>query len=581
MAPMADSPRALAADSAAVSGARAWRGVGVTHSWAAALLAASFALPAAALAQVQQAPKTVCTVTVNSSDEREALRQHLPAARFQFVELVEHGRRDWLARACASGVRCDALVVSGHFDGADFFSDRLERAEYLPMAELERVSCSASCPALFEQLEEVYLFGCNTLNTLPMSGTAAAIVEGMVREGRTRAQVQQTLSAAAGGHGESSRELMRQLFPRTPVIYGFGSAAPLGEVAGPVLDRHLRAGGAAEFASGRVSRRLIESFSVFGMTSAAGVAVGATEPPRRDVCEFADDRRSIEDRLAFVQRVVRGPMKAVGMHLDRIARLTDSLGDAPRPEVLRARRAIAGDVKARERFLSYARSQPSATVTVRMLDVARGLGWLTPVERHLEVAHLLERTIAREALGLSEVDMACIVNRSGEFDAHFAGSARPRTPASSPAHAAARACLGSAEARANLLLALAGTDELDAQIAQVYLRHRPITDAAELRRLAEKIVAMPNPDSQVLALDTLARRRIADTALPAMLTELFPRTPSAEVQNTIAGILIRAEREKLPKPELLRVLREHRLPQADGRTTLVDALIESLQRPAG
>lgn len=539
-------------------------------------MAIAIALPTSAQTQTQT-HKTVCTITVNSSDERETLRKHLPGSRFRFVELVEPGRRDWLAQACSSGVRCDALVVSGHFDGADFFSDRLESNEHLPMAELERVACSASCPGLFSQLKEVYLFGCNTLNTLPMSGTAAAIVEGMVREGRTRAQVQQSLSEAAGGHGESSRELMRQMFKNTPVIYGFGSAAPLGEFAGPVLDRHLRAGGTAEFASGRVSRRLIGNFSVYGMTSAAGVGVGATTPPRRDICEFADERRSTVDQLRFVHRLVRGPVKAVGINLDRITKLTESIGDAPPPDVQRARRAIAADLAARERFLSYARRQPSTTVKVRMLDVARGLGWLTPVERQVEEAQLLERMVARDTLTLADVDAACIANRTGEFDEHFVRHGLAAASAATPAHIAVRACLGNADARATLLRALAGTDEPNAQIAQAYLRHRPITDAAELRRLAEKIAAMPDTQSQVQALSTLARHTITDPAVPVILTELFARTPSAVVQNAIAGILIRADRNKLAKPELVRVLREHRHPSPDGRSTLVDALIAALQ----
>ena len=43
--------------------------------------------------------KTVCTITVNSPDEKETFRRRLPSDQFQFVELVEHGRPDWLASA--------------------------------------------------------------------------------------------------------------------------------------------------------------------------------------------------------------------------------------------------------------------------------------------------------------------------------------------------------------------------------------------------------------------------------------------------------------------------------------------------
>jgi hypothetical protein len=60
---------------------------------------------------------TVYTVTVNSPNEKETLRRVLPEDKFQFVELVERGRPDWLASACRQSLRCDVLVISGHFDG--------------------------------------------------------------------------------------------------------------------------------------------------------------------------------------------------------------------------------------------------------------------------------------------------------------------------------------------------------------------------------------------------------------------------------------------------------------------------------
>ena len=58
-------------------------------------------LLAAAWSTAAEAEKrTVCTDTVNSSDEKEVFRRHLPPDQYQFVELVERGRPDWLASAC-------------------------------------------------------------------------------------------------------------------------------------------------------------------------------------------------------------------------------------------------------------------------------------------------------------------------------------------------------------------------------------------------------------------------------------------------------------------------------------------------
>ena len=118
--------------------------------------------------------KTVCTVTVNSADEKEAFRRHLPSGQYQFVELVEPNRPDWLSSACRAAISCDLLIISGHYDGGkEFFSDRLDVHEFLPVSELERTSCNASCPGVFSNLKEVYLFGCNTLNPQPQSSASA------------------------------------------------------------------------------------------------------------------------------------------------------------------------------------------------------------------------------------------------------------------------------------------------------------------------------------------------------------------------------------------------------------------------
>src|SRR3954471_377705 len=128
------------------------------------LLAALCALLPLAL----HAEKTVCTITVNSTDERDAFRRYLPHDRYKFVELVEHGRSDWLASACRAQVKCDVLVVSGHFAGSEFYSSKPTINETLKVDEMERAICTESCPDVFSQLKEVYVFGCDTLKAEPV-----------------------------------------------------------------------------------------------------------------------------------------------------------------------------------------------------------------------------------------------------------------------------------------------------------------------------------------------------------------------------------------------------------------------------
>src|SRR6266403_621115 len=198
--------------------------------------------------------KTVCSITVNSPDEKEAFRRSLPPNKYQFVELVERGRSDWLESACHQGIRCDVLVISGHYDGGnEFFSDQLEAREYLPVAEMERVSCSDSCPGLFSQLKEVYLFGCNTLNPEALKSASAEVGRSLVRSGYSRADADRLSRTLSARHGESSRDRMRLVFKDVPAIYGFSSVAPLGPLAGSILDRYFLNAGSSEIGTGRTN----------------------------------------------------------------------------------------------------------------------------------------------------------------------------------------------------------------------------------------------------------------------------------------------------------------------------------------
>src|ERR1700736_3272764 len=215
--------------------------------------------------------KTVCSITVNSPDEKEAFRRSLPTDKYQFVELVERGRSDWLESACHQGIRCDVLVISGHYDGGnEFFSERLEAREFLPVAEMERVSCSDSCPGLFSQLKEVYLFGCNTLNPEALRSASAEIGRSLVRSGHSQSDAERLSRVLNERHGESNRDRMRHIFKDVPVIYGFSSKAPLGRTAGPMLYRYFKSGSGGEIGSGRAGPKLLDLFAPSSMARATG-----------------------------------------------------------------------------------------------------------------------------------------------------------------------------------------------------------------------------------------------------------------------------------------------------------------------
>lgn len=533
---------------------------------------------------VAAAPRkqTVCTITVNSSDEKETFRRYLPESDYAFVELVEPGRPDWLASSCRAGVSCDALVISGHFDGDNqFFSDRVEADEHLTVSELERASCSNSCPGLFARLKEVYLFGCNTLNPQRQSRALAEVIRGLVDDGLSRREAERELKSLIETHGQSSLHRMRQLFSSVPVIYGFASTAPLGPTAGEALNAYFRSSRHRRVADGRVDAALVRTFSPFSMVTATGV--GANEPlteARQDMCRFADDRRPIARKLAFVHELLQRPGNEARLYLDRIERLASAIDASTRtdPAVAAALAQISRDASARERFLANSREASQESTRVRMVTLAETFGWLTHEQRQEELRRMLSELQARPKIGLSEIDLACELNADRELDGAFTPPTSMTTAGDDVAHAAMRACLGSQESRARTLDALTSQREADVQVARAYLRHRPVTDKTDLLRITRRIATMEPGAAQVRALGVLARHYVSDPGVLELLTRLYAQTPSTAVQNAVAGVLIRADRRSINPAELRRVLTQNRRPAESG-DGMVSALLARLALP--
>ena len=524
--------------------------------------------------------KTVCTITVNSPDEKEAFRRSLPPDKFQFVELVERGRADWLESACRQGIRCDVLVVSGHYDGGnEFFSDQLEAREFLPVDEMERVSCSGTCNGLFSQLKEVYLFGCNTLNSGANKSASAEIGRSLVRSGHSRADAERLSRALSVRHGESSRDRMRQVFKDVPAIYGFSSVAPLGPTAASLLQRHFQSAGTGEIGTGRASARLVGTFAGHSMTIASGLSnADPMAAHRQDVCQFSDARLSSAQKVDFVHQLLGRDMAEVRMFLDRIEKYSTSLGDAERqaPAVADALDRIARDDSARTRYLEFARDADQIVVRARMLELARDLGWLTPDEQRDEIVAMLGEQLARNNVSSADVDQVCALNKDHALDQELDRLPLTRVQVDKVPQAAILACLGSAQAHARVLRALTSPNDDEAQIAQVYLRHRPIDDPQELRAVTTSVAGMNGIEAKVRALETLSRLRLSDRESLEALTRLYPVAETAGVQTAIAAVLIRADYRVIARPELVQTLREHRLKSGAGQD-LIDVLIRRLQ----
>jgi len=497
-----------------------------------------------------EAAKTVCTITVNSPDEKQTLAARLPKGKYNFVELVEKGRDDWLHSSCRKHVQCDVLVISGHFNaGETFYSDKVDVDEHLQVDELERAACSNSCPALFSHLKEVYLFGCESLNP--------------------------DATRYSSSYGESGRDRMRRIFANVPQIYGFYSSAPVGPTAAMLLNKYFDGGGAGNFATGNLNERLLRIFGRNHMTRVAGVREGEPQYAyRREVCQFFDERRRGADKLRFVHRLLQGDMARARGFFKRIEKLLAAVKPEERasPAFDQALAEISADDASRERFLAFERNAEPGE-RVRMIELATTLGWLAPEARRTEQLALARDIVSRPRLGFADVDLVCAMNRDKALDAH-AGDLATLAPRDA-AQAAVLACVGNADAHAAVLDALASGDERQVQSAQAYLRYRPLDDADQ-RAVARRIARMPTSPGKVRALESLALLNITDREVLSELAQAFADAKSVKVQRAIAEVFIRSDARAIPKPELASLVRTHRLPAPDSRGDLVDVLLRQL-----
>ena len=512
-----------------------------------AVLAACAALSAAA------ERKTICTVTVNSDDEKQALRARLPKGDYEFVELLQSGRPDWLRAACERKVQCDALVISGHFNaGETFYSDKVASHAALKMDELERASCSESCPGVFAHLKEVYLFGCESLN--PDS------------------------SKYASAYGESGRDRMRRLFAGVPKIYGFSGPAPVGPTAAALINRYFDQGGGAEIGTGRANPKLLSVFSRNNMVGIPGLREHeARMAYRRQVCQFYDDRRTPAQKLAFIHSTMRADMSQGREFFERIENFLASLSDAERssPDFAQELARVSADQAVGSRFLAAARGE-RPEMRARRVKVAATLGWLSTEQEHEEIVRMAGDLAARDAIGYAEVDLLCSLNSDGALDAAAAASPFASMSLERTGAAAAMACLGRKDAHARVVRALVSADERDVKIAQAYLRNRPVADMAELRAVAARIAHIGSAPAQVRAIDTLARLNIADRQVIDQLAQAFADAKSPSVQRAIAEVFIRSDSAALPKAELAAIVRRYRLKVSHG-DDLIEQLLRKLQ----
>ena len=186
--------------------------------------------------------RTVCSMTLNSDEETEIFREQIAKDRAHYnplVELTDFGGGDWFKKACQSGIRCDQLLISGHFTdrfGGTSAADGVRRS--LKMDDMERMGCQNTCDGILDHPYEVFLLGCNTLATkAPDNRSPDEYLKHLLEEGVSKGTAELITEARYGRTGEDNRSRVERAFRgQRKMLYGFTARGP----SGATIDRMLR-----------------------------------------------------------------------------------------------------------------------------------------------------------------------------------------------------------------------------------------------------------------------------------------------------------------------------------------------------
>lgn len=357
--------------------------------------------------RIDKSRKTVCTVTLNSDEEKDVFRAHLKG--FNMVELADTKDSNWLQSACEKKVECDILLVSGHFAGTFFGKSGLK----LPLAKMESLSCSSGCPGIFEHPKEVFLMGCNTLaGKTKDRRTPEEYVRVLMADGFSRQQAEQVAAARYSVIGSSIAARMRMSFPAPHTkLYGFDSIGPSGANVKPLLERYISSvpdynAYLTDWNPGLKNAKLAEALKV---TSFAEVLPAKTRP-NNPACVL-NSQRPISQKLTWINQVLNDDHYALA-YVPNIMQYFNDLNKSFRKDWPEAEASyletIQANQAAKTRLLKLTEKPMTGILSqqAEILNFARSVGWIND-RQYGAHAKALVGDFFRQNLTLEQKDSIC------------------------------------------------------------------------------------------------------------------------------------------------------------------------------
>ncbi|MCB0355452.1 MAG: hypothetical protein KDD40_00505 [Bdellovibrionales bacterium] len=387
---------------------------------------------------------TVCTATVNSPQERESFKQHLSGKNFNFIELTDYTEAkskdergsDWFDKACEAGVKCDVLVISGHFGGHFFgflgFS--------LETNMMEEKSCQKTCSGILSQPKEVFLFGCNTLATKEKDHRSPQeYLRVLIEDGIDRDDAERIVQARYGALGDSYKDRMRRIFSGVKHIYGFDSVGPSGKTVKPFLDRYFKR--IPEYQNHLLKMdmenivNIVEKANLqvqdMNNTVLAEVLTGTafaqcsgiTEEDsayhlKKEICQLYDWNLSTTDQINAIERMLMSENKllffpSISAYFKKNPQILED------DEVKKTLLTIGSDLKLKKEIENLLVSlEGSPTLQIDIMHLQWVLGWKTRKQFEADIKLLLKDTLKN--LNRENIDIICSLQENNILELNVA-----------------------------------------------------------------------------------------------------------------------------------------------------------------
>ena len=362
----------------------------------------------------------VCTMTINSADESLSFQKNLSSEHFEFIELVpdpsdilDKNDERWLSKACRQeDVRCDILIISGHFAGMFFGSNN----DYtLSIYELERMACRGECPNIFQNLKEVFLFGCNTMaHKGQIHRTPEEYLRILVEDyDMPKSMAELVVAGRFSVFDFTFKGKVEHIFSDKTRIYGFTELSPLGSQAKNALNKYFT-GILSEY--GSYHNYLIQKFyqtqeksvnkhfnQAFSPLSAVQQSYGmdSSHPwyhSFQKICQLYSDQTSSEEKLQVVQNLFESQESLMAM--PAIKKFLEKEKAHFSEEEQRFFDQIKRMEKVRENFFSAYFGLSSHLIYIKsvVLHFLNLMGWLDQENYQRELTHTLRPSIEQPSL---------------------------------------------------------------------------------------------------------------------------------------------------------------------------------------